>query len=130
MKKIEEKISGGEKARSLFSEVYVDSFPAPGETYAKVKQTTYEAEFPFAYTVTVEEEIEPPKDKNGNPKRDRVSEKKKCWVSVILPFSIGEMKGQIKQHVYATSLEEIPQKILEALGNAVAEAENRRLAKE
>ena len=117
MKKISEEIKGGEVCQGLFGGLL--ELPTQGERYAKTKHTTYEGEFSFPYKVTVEEEIKPALDKKGKPKKTK--KEKRYHMDVTLPFNTNGMKGTVDLHVYVTSLEEIPQRILEAIGDKLAE---------
>lgn len=124
MKKIKEEIKGGEVSEGLFGGCFID-LPKPGERYAKTKHTTYECEMSIPYTVTMEEVIEPAQDANGNPRPGRNDEKQKFHLDVKFPFNHGRMQGEVELFVYATTLEEIPQKIKEAIGAKLAELEVR-----
>lgn len=120
MEKISEEIKGGEICKGGVFGAMVYDFLKEGERYAKTKHTTYEAEFSVPYKVTIEEEIEPALDENGKPKEFR-SEEQKYHLDVTFPFDINGMKGTVDLFVYAKSLEEISQKILEAIGRSLAE---------
>lgn len=124
MKKIKEEIKGGEISQGLFGGFFVP-MPKEGERYAKTKHTTYACELSIPYEVTIEEVIEPAQDANGNPLPDRSDDKQKFHLDVKFPFNHGRMQGEVELFVYATTLEEIPQKIKEAIGAKLAELEVR-----
>lgn len=117
MKKIKEEIKGGEKATGPF---YIFSpFPEAGETYAKTKHTTYACTLEMPYQVTIEEQIKPPLDKRGKPKKEQKPEPR-YHVDVRFPFEIDGMKGEVELFVHAKTIEEIPSKILQAIGEKLA----------
>ena len=130
MKIIKEEIKGGEvvKKDGFGIELSLD-WPQKGETTPKFKHTTYEGVCSFPYTVVVKEQIEPGKDVNGNPKEKEL-EDPWCYVTVTIPFEHLNMKGSIELTTFARSIEEIPEKIMEEIGNKLFALERHKNIKD
>lgn len=117
MRPVKKEIKEPELIKGFFESV--DFYGGAGDTTPKTKITTYECSSSFEFIVKVEEEIEPGKNSKGQPKPR--SDKRRIHVEVGFPFDFRGMKGRIKLPVYATTVEEVPNRILEEIGGALAE---------